>query len=271
MPWYFWAGIILAVFAFIFLVYLFLVFPGKKKEMEKYKNVKYAHRGLHNEERAENTLSAFRSAVEMGYGIELDVRLSSDGELVVFHDDDLKRAANIDKRVDSLTAKELSELKLFGLDEGVPTLKEVLELVDGKIPLLVEIKEDKGNRRVSDKTAQVLKDYKGPLLIESFNPMSLARIKKQMPNTLRGLLSERFFKDKRFRKPMYFVLEHLLFNVVCRPAFIAYYHTDYKNNSFKLCRALGAGTVAWTVNSKEEEEAALKNGFTSVIFEDYLA
>ncbi len=267
------AGIIaLAVFLFFFLAYLFLIAPGKKrKEMEKFKNVRYAHRGLHDNERAENTISAFRHAVDAGYGIELDVRLSSDGELVVFHDDDLVRACGIDARVDTKTASELKELKLFGLNEGVPALSEVLSLVGGKVPLLVEIKEDAGKYCVTEKTIEILSQYNGAFIIESFNPLALGVVKIKMPNVMRGVLSQAFLKEKKYRKPMYFLLQHLYLNVVCRPDFIAYNHEHYKNGSLKLCKLFGASALCWTVKSKDEEAAALKHGFTGIIFENYLA
>jgi hypothetical protein len=134
----------LAMFlALCFCIFLILIKPSAKKRdvMARYKGVKFAHRGLHDKERAENSISAFAAAVEAGYGIELDVRLSKDGELVVFHDDTVDRMTEARGRVDSFTAKELAELRLGGTNDGVPTFREVLDVVDGKIPLLVEIKE----------------------------------------------------------------------------------------------------------------------------------
>ena len=128
-----------------FLVFLFLIKPnGKREDIKRFLKTKYAHRGLHGSGRAENSISAFRAAVEAGFGIELDVRLSADGELVVFHDDELSRVTKEEGRVDSRTAKELSEIKLCGTGDGIPTFKEVLALVDGKVPLLIEIKDHIG-------------------------------------------------------------------------------------------------------------------------------
>ena len=232
---------------------------------------KYAHRGLHGSGRAENSISAFRAAVEAGFGIELDVRLSADGELVVFHDDELSRVTKEEGRVDSRTAKELSEIKLCGTGDGIPTFKEVLALVDGKVPLLIEIKEDAGKYGVTKKTVEVLREYKGEYLIESFNPLALSVIKKEMPHVMRGFLSQNFLSEKKYRKPLYFLLQNLLLNVVCRPDFIAFNHAHYKNRTLKLTRALfGAATFAWTVRSRKEEASAYENGFDSIIFENYI-
>ena len=114
--------ITLGVLLLLFSLFLFLVAPSRRRsQMEKYKNVRYAHRGLHGNGAAENSLTAFSRAVEAGYGIELDVRLSSDGELVVFHDDTLERITGKEGRVDSYTLTELQSLSLSGTGDTVPT------------------------------------------------------------------------------------------------------------------------------------------------------
>ena len=262
--------IILAVLTVLFALYLVLIAPGAKKNVRSFKNTKFAHRGLHGEGRAENSLSAFRAAVENGYGIELDVRLSSDKKLVVFHDDTLNRVVGIDGRVDSYTAEELSKMSLSGTADGVPLFSEVLEVVAGRVPLLVEIKEDPGVSEVSEKTCEMLEKYKGDYLIESFNPLSLSTVAKHLPKAARGILSHRYYAYVQYRKPLYFLLQCLLFNRVCRPSFVAYDFRHAKNLSFRLARLMGATTFAWTVRSEEEEKTARKRGFDSVIFENYL-
>ena len=259
-------GILLLLFA----VYLILIAPGKKNGIRKYKNVKFAHRGLHGEGRAENSMSAFKAAVEAGYGIELDVRLSKDGELVVFHDDTLDRVTGVNGRVDAYTADELAEIKLSGTDDGVPRFSEVLKAVSGKVVLLVEIKEDQGNSAVSEKTAEMLSQYDGAYIVESFNPISLSVIAKRLPNAARGILSHRYYEYEKYRKPLYFLLQCLLLNRICKPAFIAYDHRHAGSPSLKLARIMGAATFAWTVRSAEDEAKAYEHGFDSVIFEGYL-
>ena len=261
-------GGLLLVFAVGFLV---LIAPGKKGDIEKYKNVRFAHRGLHNGERAENSMSAFRAAVDAGFGIELDVRLSSDGALVVFHDDTLTRVAKIDGRVDAFTAEELSKMSLSGTGEGVPRFSDVLSMVDGRVPLLIEIKEDAGKYAVSDAVAEIMKGYNGPYIIESFNPLSLGNIKKKLPKATRGFLSQRFLAEPEYRKPLYFLLQCLLTNRISSPAFIAYNHEHASSIPLRIMRGLfGTVTYAWTVRSPEEEKLAYKHGFDSVIFENYI-
>lgn len=262
--------VILSAFVFFFLVYLFLIMTGSGREARKYSSVKFAHRGLHGDGVAENSMSAFRAAVDAGYGIELDVRLSRDGVLVVFHDDDLKRVCGDERLVKDVDASELQKLSLSGTADGVPSFAEVLKLVDGRVPLLVEIKELSG-KGVSSAAAKMLADYKGEFIVESFNPLSLKNFKNQLPGIPVGILSMRFPKEKtfalRFRN---FLLGALLTNVICRPNFIAYQNEDGGRFAVKLLGGVfGAPRFAWTVRSEEEEKAAKKRGFDSVIFECY--
>lgn len=274
MAWYFTASISLAaILVLLFFVYLFLVAPGKKRpEMERFKTVRYAHRGLHGDGRAENSLTAFRAAVEAGYGIELDVRLSGDGELVVFHDETLDRVTNASGRVDEKSREELSKIKLLGTQDSVPTFAEVLRLVDGRVPLLVEIKESEGKYGATQKTIELLREYKGEFIIESFNPLALSLVKKEMPEALRGILSSDFSREEKYKGQIkYFFLQNLLFNLLCRPDFISYNHVDYKKPSLRFVRSFfKTATICWTVTSREDEERAYKHGFDGVIFENYL-
>ena len=134
--------VILLVILALAAIIVALVFPGKRKDIDEFISVKYAHRGLHDSEKAENSLSAFKAAVDHGFGIELDVRLSKDNKLVVFHDDTLDRICGREGKVRDFTAAELATFKLLNTNDGIPTFDQVLEVVDGKVPLLVEIKED---------------------------------------------------------------------------------------------------------------------------------
>ena len=255
----------------LFLIYLFLIAPKNKREMNKFKTVMYAHRGLHNEERAENSMSAFKAAVDGGFGIELDIRLSKDGKLVVFHDDTLDRVCGREGRVIDFTADELATFKLSGTNDGIPLFSDVLSLVDGKIPLLVEIKENAGDSTVSHATCEILKGYKGEFIIESFNPMSLKVVKENYPEIPRGILSHRYYDYEKSRKPLFFLLQSLLLNFLCRPAFIAYDHRHADAFGLRFIRAFfKVPTIAWTVRSAEEEKAARKNGFDGIIFENYI-
>ena len=251
--------------------YLFLIMRGRGLGIEKYKNVKFAHRGLHGGGCAENSMTAFGKAVDAGFGIELDVRLSADGELVVFHDDTLLRVCGDERAVRDVPYSELKDIRLLDTEDTVPRFKDVLALVGGRVPLLVEIKEDAFDYAVSDKTCEILSEYEGEYIIESFNPLSLGNVRKRLPRVPRGILSCNFMKDKRMRSARNFLLGALLLNFIARPQFVAYEHTDAGCISQKILgRLFRTVRFCWTVRSQAEENEAYKNGFNSVIFENYI-
>lgn len=263
--------IIGAVLLLLFSLYLFAIGTKRSKAIKNFAKHRYAHRGLHSDTVAENSMSAFRLAVEHGYGIELDVRLSKDKQLVVFHDDTLKRVTGKEGRVDEFTAEELGAFTLSGTEDTVPLLDDVLNLVCGQVPLLVEIKEDAGNSEVSRLAAERLATYKGEFIVESFNPLSLRNFKKILGGVELGILSHKYLAYEPYRKPLYFLLQCLLFNFLCRPSFVAYDHRHFRSPSLFLTRIFfGTVTFAWTVRNEEEEKMARKHDFTGIIFEGYI-
>jgi glycerophosphoryl diester phosphodiesterase len=273
MPFIGWLLISLgALLAVLFIAFIILTKPAKRGEgLEEFTKYRYAHRGLHSEGVPENSLAAFAAAVKGGYAIELDVRLSKDGVLVVFHDDTLTRMSGIDAKVCEYTAEELSKIPLLETEECVPTFDEVLTLVDGRVPLLVEIKEDGGDDKVSIAAANRLKTYTGPFVVESFNPLSVGRAKKILKDKYCGLLCHNYTKYEAYGKMLYRLLEHFLLNVTCRPDFIAYNHNHAAHRGFKLMKNFyHTVNFAWTVKSAEEEKRARENGFDTVIFEQYI-
>ncbi len=265
--------IILSIVLLLCCAWILLAAPGgRRKRTRGFAKVKYAHRGLHGAGRAENSLSAFRAAANEGFGIELDVRLSKDGVPVVFHDAELSRVTGDCRRVRDLTAKELSELSLSGTAEGIPTFREVLDTVAGRVPILVEIKEDNAKEKdVTPAALALLADYRGEYLIEGFNPFSISAVKKLAPDTVRGLLCQHFTAEKSFRTISYRLLQHFLLNVLCRPQFIAFNREHRNYFPFRLQKAVfRVPAFAWTVRSAEEEAECVAAGFDTVIFENYL-
>jgi glycerophosphoryl diester phosphodiesterase len=216
----------------------------------------YAHRGFHDNksDAPENTLKAFQLAVENNYGIELDVQLTKDKVPVVHHDYHLRRSCGVDKKVAELTYEELKNYNLFESKERIPTFQEVLNCVDGKVPLIVELKIPLMAERLCQAVSSALKDYKGIYCIESFNPFGLIWYKKHVPEVVRGQLSTDFVKEKiEGNKIQYFILKHLLMNFLTKPDFIAYQHVYKKDLSFYLCRKLyRVKTFAWTIKTQED-------------------
>lgn len=261
----------------LFCTWLFLISPGDSEGMDKFKNVKYAHRGLHgtvggyDKNAAENSLTAFARAKEHGFGIELDVRLTKDGEVVVFHDDTLDRVTDMSGKVEDYTLDELRKCRLGDTEDTVPTLSEVLELIDGAIPLLIEIKQDGFNCAVSEKSAEILAGYEGDYIVESFNPFAFGAYKKKLPKISRGFLAYKHTQKKECRSLKFRLTQRFLFNCAARPAFIAMHYKTPRLFPMPVVSALfKTPMIAWTVHSKEEEIEAYKNGFSGVIFEGYM-
>lgn len=267
-------GILGGLLLLLVLFYFVAVMPrfSKKKEIRSFASYKYAHRGLHGEGVAENSLTAFRLAVESGYGIELDVRLSRDGEAVVFHDATLDRVTSATGKVSERDAAELTEMTLLGTEDRIPLFSEVLSLVCGRVPLLIELKEEPGSRGVAEKALEILSGYEGEYIIESFNPLTLGAVRKKNPEAITGILATNYLKDKKYRTPLYFAVQTFLTNLLCRPDFVSYNCKEYKNLGFRLFRRLfGVCSFAWTVTSEQEEREAYSHRFDTVIFEGYKA
>lgn len=254
----------------LFLLLVFLIKPAKRRAgVEKFKGLQYAHRGLWDDGCPENSLSAHRRAADAGYAIELDVRLTSDGGLVVFHDETLFRMTKREGRVEDFSVKEITEIKLLDTEEKVPTFEEVLLAIGGRVPLLIELKGR--DLSVADRVKEALSDYGGDFIIESFNPRILARVKKIMPEAIRGILSQVYTEKKETRTLPHLIMQCMLLNFLCRPDVIAYRHTDSKSRALCFIRRIfGTQTVAFTVKSEDEERAAYAAGFDSVVFEKYL-
>ncbi|MBP5209880.1 MAG: glycerophosphodiester phosphodiesterase [Clostridia bacterium] len=268
------ASIVLAVCLLLSLLFLWLTHPrSRRAEMVRFaERCRYfAHRGLHDDEKPENSLPAFAAAVEAGYGIELDVQLSSDGVPVVCHDDRLTRMCGVEGRVCDRTAAELCELPLAGR-EGVciPTFADVLAAVGGRSPLIVEIKYAAGWQVTLEAAMALLDAYDGPYCIESFHPMVLSWLRRHRQRVLRGQLNMRLRGVLPRRTAFQVCGEWFLTNCVARPDFVAYNHRDKGHLPFKLqTRLFPAATyIAWTVRSEEEEREAGPI-FDAIIFENY--
>ena len=263
------AVIIASVFAVMLLVFLFIVFPGRPSKAQKsaFYGRNIAHRGLYEKDQSvpENSLAAFKRAVQSGYGIELDVQLSRDGKVVVFHDDGLNRVCGVDKRVDELDLAELRELRLCGSDGQIPLFEEVLSIIDGKVPLIVELKTGKRNAELCEKTYAYLKQYVGDVCIESFDPFIVGWFKKNAKEILRGQLAQpgKIYVEFGFPKIQGLILGNTLLNFIARPQFIAY-RIGKKPFAVRAAEYLGAIKVGWTSPDESSEDK-----FDVIIFEHY--
>lgn len=209
--------------AALFAIWLFLIAPALSNKCAKPFMRPYAHRGLWGQGVPENSLTAFRKAAEAGFGIELDLQLSSDGEVFVFHDYDLNRMCGEDLTLTDLTAAQLKTMRLGGTDEEIPTFREVLAVVAGRVPLLIEFKGESSDVSLCPKAMEILDEYEGAWCMESFNPYIVRWFKKNRPDVVRGLLSTNLLREKkRGTVPINFVLTALLVTFLCRPHFHAW-------------------------------------------------
>ena len=242
---------------------------------EKFQGVRYAHRGLHDAGAGvpENSLPAFRLAVEKGFGAELDVHLMADGNLAVVHDSDLTRVCGKKALIEDLTAGDLADYPLQGTTETIPLLEEVLPIFAGKTPLIVELKVADNADALVDAAMAQLEGYPGTYCVESFHPAALMALKKRYPWVLRGQLSENFFRGSEtglLSRSEAAVMTLLLTTSATRPDFIAYHYTDRDCLSLRLMKRLyGVHEVAWTVRNREDMEALEREG-VPVIFEGFV-
>lgn len=256
------------------LLYFWLMMPARRSAG---KNVffgkrYFAHRGLHGEGVCENSLGAFRDAARAGCGIELDVRLTKDDYLVVFHDDDLKRLCGRDGRVREMLWEEIQHISLPD-GQKIPLFSRVLDEVAGKVPLLVEIKSHRiGDTLVSAKTLEALEGYQGAFAVQSFDPFQLRYFRKHAGEIIRGQLARKCPRGMRFSlgKIMQIMAGNLVFHRISVPDYVAYQHTD----TTKMCcrmmhKVFKAPLAVWTVRSGAEEEK-VKSISNAIIFEAYL-
>lgn len=225
-----------------------------------------AHRGLHTYEYPENSLPAFENSVKNGFAIELDVRIIDDQNIVVFHDDKLSRMTNRDGYVANLKTSDLNEIKLLKTDYGIPTFEQLLETVNGKVPILIEIKKVEQSFLLEEKVIDMLKSYSGECAVESFDPYSMEFFYKNAPHIMRGQLSAYFHRSDDMPRREKKRLKKLKYNDVSHPDFIAYNVNNLPN---KYVTGTGLPVVAWTVRSESEAQKALAH-CNNYIFEGFI-
>ena len=217
-----------------------------------------AHRGYHDESLKipENSMPAFKRAIENNYIIELDVHLLKDGNIVVFHDDDLKRMTNLEKNLKDTTYEEIQNLKLNNTENKIPLLSEVLDLVKDRVPIIIELKTDLKTGKLETKLMEILKRYKGRFAVKSFNPLSVYWFKKNYPDIVRGQLAEDFKNNNMcFIKKK--ILSNMWFNIISKPDFISYNIESMPNNLVEKYRKKHI-VLGWTVRNKVQYEKGKK-------------
>ena len=265
--------VLLAILILLLLVFLFAPMGRRGHEgLEALRGWRYAHRGLHGPGVPENSMAAFRAALDRGYGIELDLHLMKDGDLAVIHDSKLIRTTGREGIVEDLTAADLKNYPLEGTGETIPTFRQVLDLYAGKAPLIVELKPVAGNHAALAETAcRMLEGYEGPWCMESFDPRCVYWLKKHRPDVIRGQLTEDFFTAKGGLNPVLkFLMTHNLLNFLTMPDFVAYQfgHRKHTPTNWVWKNLWGVQGVTWTLRTKEDYDQATKEGWLP-IFENF--
>ena len=246
----------------------YMIAPGgyTQEQIRPFAGRNFAHRGLHRADKSvpENSLPAFEAAAAAGYGAELDVHLTADNELVVFHDDVLTRMCGVSGNLEDFTLEELQQLSLAHTEQTLPTLEQVLAAIDGKTPLIIELKRGHNNRLLCELAWETLQNYNGDFCIESFDPFILRWFRKNAPEILRGQLTcsvQKFGKD--VNPVVAFVMSRGLTNFLSRPQFIAH-DVGKKSVLIRLSEAMGAMKFCWTSKDWQYESEN-----DAVIFEHY--
>lgn len=220
--------------------------------LEKYKYI--AHRGLYNRlDTPENSMKSFENAILKGYAIELDVNMTNDGHLVVFHDESLKRMTGIKNNITALDLNEIKKLKLLGTNNLIPTFEDVLMLVKGKVPLMIEVKRNERYKELMPKLKRMLEKYDGEYVIESFDPRVIYWLRKNAPDTIRGQLAAKNLREIS-NKTLKYLLGKMAFNVITKPNFVSYVFTEVDEKFYKKQKAKNRDVAVWTVKNKEDYE-----------------
>lgn len=238
---------------------------GEEQNLTPLRDHYYAHRGYYKKDQSipENSLPAFARAVENHFGVELDVHLTKDGKLAVLHDENLKRMCGADVTLSELSAAELKQYRLKGTENTIPLFQEVLKVIDGKVPMVIEVKPYGGNiGAICERLCEELEGYRGVFCVESFDPRAVIWFRKHRPDLVRGQLAMKWSRYGKDAGPLSaFAVANLLLNILSRPDFVAYCVEDRSNWSFQLCRMLyGVQEFAWTVRSPEQAAEVERDG-----------
>ena len=227
-----------------------------------------AHRGFHhNCSIPENSLTAFEAAMAHNYPIELDVHLLADGNFAVFHDHSLKRMTGIDGEIAAENTLSIKKFRLLETDQQILLLEEVFELVNGKVPLLIEIKNQRARGQLEANLFKKLSGYSGEYALQSFNPITLGWFKENAPHIIRGQLSSSF-QGINLHWSKKFILKNFLMNGISSPDFIAYDIRHLPYLPVTLTRKIfQVPLLAWTIKTESEKIKAFLHA-ENIIFEN---
>lgn len=238
------------------------------KDLTWIRNTLIAHRGFHSQDQSvpENSREAFRLAIEKGYGIEMDINVLGDGTVVVFHDPGLQRLCGVDKMLSDITFEEAKQLKILSSQETIPSLDEILHLVDGKVPLLIELKPLGDNDLLCRQFMEVMNHYQGVWAMHSFHPGTVYWFKKHHPEVIRGQVTEFFREDPKMKKITKWLMKTMALNVFTKPDFINYGIQDMPNKYLDRLMKKGMTIIAYAARSQQDFDM-VKSHYHNAVFE----
>ena len=241
------------------------------KDLSWLKNALIAHRGLHTKDGSipENSRSSFDNAIQQGYAIELDVNVLKDGTVVALHDYHLERLCGDPRTVDDITINDLEDLRLLGTNEKIMTIDEVLTLVDGKVPLLIELKPHGSIITLCESMMRSLDHYQGNYAIFSFHPKVVYWFKKYHRHIIRGQIAETFNRDPKMPYIIKWMMKHMIFNPWTKPDFISYYIHDMPNKILDKLYKKGMTVISYAAQSQEEFDFVKKH-YDNAVFEYFI-
>jgi glycerophosphoryl diester phosphodiesterase len=241
------------------------------KNTDWLKTMYIAHRGLHdgNRDIPENSLAAFRRAADKGYAIECDVNLTKDGDIVVFHDETLSRMTGLDGHVWDHTVDELKTMRLLDTAETIPSLEDLLALVDGEVPLLIELKPKGDYIGLAEAFARKIRHYQGAYAVQSFHPYTLIWFSEHMPDVPRGQIAESFKDDTSLVFWKKFLLKRMYFNRRSTPDFINYNIHELPNRHVDRAKRQGKIVLAYCARTNEEL-SWMRDHYDNAVFEGFI-
>ena len=238
------------------------------KDLSWIQNNLIAHRGLYSKDQSipENSLLAYQLALDKGYSIELDLNVLKDGTVLAFHDHTLKRPCNDNRELSEVTYDEIKNLTLFSSQEKIPSLQNVLALVQEKVPLLIELKPHGDVVFLCESMMKIMKDYKGKYAVFSFHPRVVSWFKKYHPEVIRGQISEYFKTDKAMNPISKYLMKSMFFNRFTRPDFISYGIYDMPNKYIDKAMKKGITVISYAARTTEQFDF-VKSHYHNTVFE----
>lgn len=241
------------------------------KDLTWLKQSLIAHRGLHKENGAipENSMTAFEAALNQGYAIECDLQFTKDGVIVVFHDENLKRLTGLDKKITDVTYDEIKDLTLLISNQKIPKLIDLLSLVNGQVPLLIEIKPMGHIKKFCKAFMHTMTQYQGEYAVFSFHPQVVLWFKKHHPYVIRGQISAYFDNTTQLKQSMKFLMKRLFFNRFTKPDFISYYIHDLPNKHVDKQKKKGITVISYAAKTQKEFDFVTAH-YDNVVFEYFI-